>query len=100
MSSSDFVLLNSLVVLLLATVGGLFTVSGVVAAGVLYASFPVLQDLVPGLGQVAYLLTGVAALLMGRNRYGVGGQVAAAVERLRGRRPVLAKAPEVARAAG
>jgi branched-chain amino acid transport system permease protein len=100
-SSSDFVLLNSLVVLLLATVGGLFTVTGVVAAGILYASFPVLQDLVPGLGQVAYLLTGVAALLMGRNRYGVGGQVAVLVERLRRRpRPLLTAAPEVARAAG
>jgi branched-chain amino acid transport system permease protein len=96
-SSNDFVLLNSLVVLLLATVGGLFTVSGVVAAGILYASFPVLQDLVPGLGQVAFLLTGIAALLMGRNRYGVGGQLAMVAERLRARpAPVL----EVARAAG
>lgn len=100
-SSSDFVLLNSLVVLLLATVGGLLTVSGVVAAGLLYASFPVVQDLAPGLGQVAYLLTGIAALLMGRNRYGVGGQLAALAQRARGRRqPVLPRVTEVARAAG
>jgi branched-chain amino acid transport system permease protein len=100
-SSNDFVLLNSLVVLLLATVGGLFTVSGVVAAGLLYASFPVLQDLVPGLGQLAYLATGVAALLMGRNRYGVGGRLVVLVEQLRGRqRPALPRTPEVARAAG
>jgi branched-chain amino acid transport system permease protein len=98
-SSNDFVLLNSLVVLLLATVGGLFTVSGVVAAGLLYASFPVLSDLLPGLGQIAFLLTGVAALLMGRNRYGVGGRLVVLLERLRGR-PVLARTPEVARAAG
>ena len=100
-SSSDFVLLNSLVVLLLATVGGLFTVSGVVAAGLLYASFPVLQDLVPGLGQLAYLATGVAALLLGRSRYGVGGQLTALVERLRARRRlVLARPTEVVGAAG
>jgi hypothetical protein len=82
-------------------VGGLFTVSGVVAAGLLYASFPVLQDLVPGLGQVAFLATGIAALLMGRNRYGVGGRLTALPERLRGRRrPVLARATEVVGAAG
>ena len=100
-SSNDFVLLNSLVVLLLATVGGLFTVSGVVAAGLLYASFPVLQDLVPGLGQLAYLATGIAAVLMGRNRYGVGGQLTAVAERLRHRRRlVLARGTEVVGAAG
>lgn len=103
-SPNDFVLLNSLVLLLLATVGGLYTVSGVLAAALLYASFPQLQDALPELGQVAYLLTGLLALSLGRNRYGVGGLAADATQRWRSRAAAAPRPgrphPEVARAAG
>jgi branched-chain amino acid transport system permease protein len=98
-SPNDFVLLNSLVLLLLATLGGLYTVSGTFAAAMMYALFPVLQNHLPGLGQVAYLFTGLGALTLGRNRYGLGGQVADLAERLRGTR-LPARRPEVARASG
>ncbi len=98
-SPNDFVLLNSLVLLLLATLGGLYTVSGVLAAALMYALFPVLQDLLPGLGQVAYLFTGIGALTLGRNRYGLGGQLAHVGERLR-RQGLPWGSTEVARAAG
>jgi branched-chain amino acid transport system permease protein len=99
-SPNDFVLLNSLVVLLLATLGGLYTVTGVSLAAMMYALFPVLQDALPGLGQVAYLLTGIGALTLGRNRYGLGGQLAELGERLRGWHLPTTRAQEVARAAG
>lgn len=99
-SSNDFLLLNSLVLLLLATLGGLYTVTGVTAAAMMYALFPVLQDALPGLGQVAYLFTGIGALALGRNRYGLGGQLADLGERLRGVRLARPPRSEVARAAG
>ena len=99
-SSNDFVLLNSLVLLLLATLGGLYTVTGVGLAAMAYALFPVLQDALPGLGQVAYLLTGMGALALGRNRYGLGGQLADLADRLRAARPARALRTEVAGAAG
>jgi branched-chain amino acid transport system permease protein len=94
-SNNDFVLLNSCVLLLLATLGGLYTPSGVVVTALLYALFPVIQDHFPDLGQVAYLLTGLGVLTLGRNRYGLGGQLAEAGQRLRAPQRL-----EVARAAG
>jgi branched-chain amino acid transport system permease protein len=99
-SPNDFVLLNSLVLLLLATLGGLYTVTGVALAAMMYALFPVLQDAMPGLGQVAYLFTGIGALTLGRNRYGLGGQLADAADRLRSLRFSASRRQEAVRAAG
>jgi branched-chain amino acid transport system permease protein len=96
-SNNDFLLLSSCVLLLLATLGGLYTPSGVVVFALFYALFPVLQVHVPQLGQVQYLLTGLGVLTLGRNRYGLGGQLAELGERLRG---VRVERVEVARAAG
>jgi branched-chain amino acid transport system permease protein len=98
-SPNDFVLLNSLVLLLLATLGGLYTVSGAFLAAMFYALFPVLQNHYPELGQVSYLLTGLGALSLGRNRYGMGGQLADLGERLRALR-LPSRQPEVVHAAG
>ena len=98
-SPNDFLLLNSATLLLLATLGGLYTVSGAFVAAMSYALFPVLQARAPGLGQVSYLMTGLGALTLGRNRYGLGGQLAEAGERLRSLRAPSARR-EVARAAG
>jgi branched-chain amino acid transport system permease protein len=96
-SPNDFLLLNSCVLLLLATIGGLYTPTGAILAAMLYALFPELQKAVPELGQVQFLLTGLGVLALGRNRYGMGGQLADAGERLRALR---VGRMEVARAAG
>jgi branched-chain amino acid transport system permease protein len=96
-SPNDFLLLNSCVLLLLATLGGLYTPTGAFLAAMSYALFPELQKLVPELGQVQFLLTGLGVLALGRNRYGVGGQLADAGEKLRALR---LQRVGVARAAG
>ncbi len=98
-SPNDFLLLNSLVLLLLATVGGLYTVSGAMIAALFYASFPILQNRYPGLGQVNFLLTGLGALVIGRYRYGLVGLLGQVADRRRPRL-VAARRVEVARAAG
>ena len=82
-SPNDFLLLNSCVLLLLATLGGLYTPTGAFLAAMFYALFPELQKAVPELGQVQFLLTGLGVLALGRNRYGMGGQLADAGEKLR-----------------
>lgn len=99
-SPNDFLLLNSLVLLLLATLGGLYTVSGAMLAALFYASFPILQNRFPGLGQVNYLLTGLGALTLGRNRYGLVGVLSSALADLRPAAPQARPRREVARAAG
>ena len=97
-SNNDFLLLNSCVLLLLATLGGLFSPTGAFLAAMGYALFPKLQEAVPDLGQVQFLFTGLGVLALGRNRYGLGGQLADAGERLRALR--VSRPQEVARAAG
>ncbi len=97
-SNNDFLLLNSCVLLLLATLGGLFSPTGAFLAAMSYALFPKFQELFPDLGQVQFLFTGLGVLALGRNRYGIGGQLADAGEKLRALR--VSRVREVARAAG
>jgi branched-chain amino acid transport system permease protein len=82
-SNNDFLLLNSCVLLLLATIGGLYTITGAFLAAMFYALFPVLQARVPELTQIQFLFTGLGALSLGYSRYGMGGQIADVGERLR-----------------
>jgi len=79
----DFQLLLSLTLLLILLVGGRNTVTGALLAGMILALFPVLQQHVPTLANIAYLLTGLGAVSIGQNPDGIGGQLAAAGERLR-----------------
>jgi branched-chain amino acid transport system permease protein len=79
----DFQLLLSLTLLLILLVGGRNTVMGAFLAGLILALFPVLQQHVPTLSNIAYLLTGLGAVSIGQNPDGIGGQLAAAGERLR-----------------
>jgi branched-chain amino acid transport system permease protein len=72
-SSFDFMTLQSAVLFLLLRVGGVKTVTGAVVAGFVTAVLPVLQQHVPSLGGLAFLLTGVAALSVGRAPGGLGG---------------------------
>jgi branched-chain amino acid transport system permease protein len=79
----DFQLLLSLTLLLILLVGGRNTVTGAFLAGLILALFPVLQQHVRSVANIAYLLTGLAAVSIGQNPDGIGGQLAAAGERLR-----------------
>ncbi|MCU1590121.1 MAG: amino acid/amide transporter rane protein 2, family / amino acid/amide transporter [Frankiales bacterium] len=83
---NDFVALASLTMLLLLRVGGINTVTGALFGGVVLASFPTLQEHVPSNWPLSYLLTGIAAVSIGRDPNGIGGRIADAAERLRARR--------------
>ncbi|MBK5307998.1 MAG: ABC transporter permease [Frankiaceae bacterium] len=83
---NDFVALASLTLLLVLRVGGINTVSGALFGGAVMASFPMLQEHVPSNWPLAYLLTGIAAVSIGRDPNGLGGRIAELAERLRANR--------------
>ncbi|MDT7570245.1 MAG: hypothetical protein QOE05_419 [Actinomycetota bacterium] len=83
---NDFAALASLTLLLMLRVGGINTVTGALFGGAVLASFPLLQEHVPSNWPLAYLLTGIAAVSIGRDPNGIGGRVAELAERLRARR--------------
>jgi branched-chain amino acid transport system permease protein len=68
-----------------AASAGLAGLSGALFGATTVALFPTLQDHVPQVPQLAYLLTGLAAISIGRDPDGVGGQVSRLGERLRAR---------------
>jgi branched-chain amino acid transport system permease protein len=72
-SAADFALLGSLVLLLLATVWGLRTITGMLFAGLSFAMFPLLQQHLPWLQDVSYLGTGAAAIGLAHNPVGAFG---------------------------
>lgn len=85
-SAIDFNALLSLVALLLARVGGINTATGALLGAFVFALFPVLHDHFPQLGNLQFLLTGLAAISVGRDPNGIGGRISAIAERLRPRR--------------
>jgi branched-chain amino acid transport system permease protein len=84
-SALDFTVLGSLALLLSLRIGGVNTVTGALFGAFTIALFPTLQDMVPQRVQLAYLLTGIAAISVGRDPDGVGGQVSNAGAYLRAR---------------
>ncbi|HMC72586.1 MAG TPA: branched-chain amino acid ABC transporter permease, partial [Mycobacteriales bacterium] len=82
-SAPDFNALLSLVVLLLARVGGINTAMGALIGAFVFALFPVLHDHIPQLGNLQFLLTGLAAISVGRDPNGIGGRIVALGQRLR-----------------
>jgi branched-chain amino acid transport system permease protein len=89
-SQNDFTVLGSLALLLALRIGGVSTVTGALFGAVMVALFPSFQHLVPINVQLAYLLTGIAAVSVGRDPDGFGGQVSrlgAALRQLRGSPP-------------
>ena len=94
-SGFDFTTQQSCVLLLLLRVGGIKTVTGALVAGTVTAVLPVLQQQLPGLGGVAYLVTGIAALSVGSVPGGVGGALSDLGTRLRGSRGGGRPAPAV-----
>jgi len=83
-SSGEFNPLQSLVVLLLARIGGINTVTGVFLGASLFSFAQVLQQHIPSFTQVAALGTGFGAIAIGRDPNGIGGRIADLAARLRG----------------
>jgi branched-chain amino acid transport system permease protein len=83
--ANDFLALQSLVLMLLATIGGINTVSGALLGGMTYGLLlPVLQNVLPSsIGQFTFLGTGLAAISLGRNPNGMASQLFSFVDRVR-----------------
>jgi branched-chain amino acid transport system permease protein len=84
----DFEMLQSLVLLLLVTVGGVTTVTGAFIGGFVFTMIPVLQEHVGALRDVQglqFLGVGLGAMTLGRKPNGLAGDIAAAGEALRAR---------------
>ncbi|HEX3707281.1 MAG TPA: ABC transporter permease [Mycobacteriales bacterium] len=83
-SAPDFAALGSLVVLLLARVGGINTVTGALLGATTLTAFQVAQPHLPiWVGQLQFTLTGLAAISVGRGPNGIVGRVAKLGEWLR-----------------
>jgi branched-chain amino acid transport system permease protein len=79
-----FPALLSLVALLLARVGGINTATGVLLGAFTFALFPVFVPHLPHFLHNQFLLTGIAAVSVGRDPNGIGGRIADAAHALRG----------------
>src|SRR4051794_31477631 len=71
-----FPALLSLVALLLARVGGINTATGVLLGAFTFALFPVFVPHLPHVLHNQFLLTGIAAVTVGRDPNGIGGRIA------------------------
>ncbi len=92
-SALDFNVLGSLSLLLALRIGGVNTITGALFGATCFALFPTLQSHVPANLQLAYLLTGLAAVSIGRDPDGFGGQVSKLGARLRAVRGTPPSAP-------
>jgi branched-chain amino acid transport system permease protein len=81
--ASLFVALLSLVALLLARIGGINTATGVLLGAFTFALFPVFLPHLPSWMNNQFLLTGIAAVSVGRDPNGIGGRIAQGGEALR-----------------
>ena len=86
-NAADFASLVSLTVLLLARVGGINTATGALLGAATLTAFQVAQPHVPRLGELQYLLTGLAAISIGRQPNGISGHIANVIELFRSARP-------------
>jgi branched-chain amino acid transport system permease protein len=78
-----FPALLSLVALLLARVGGINTATGVLLGAFTFALFPVFVPHLPHILHNQFLLTGIAAVSVGRDPNGIGGRIAQGADYLR-----------------
>ncbi len=69
--TNDFLMFQSLPVLLMAVIGGITTVSGALLGGLLLGLLQT-QEATGFLGGAVFLFTGAAAVSLGRNPHGVG----------------------------
>jgi len=80
-----FPALLSLVALLLARVGGINTATGVLLGAFVFALFPIFVPHLPHILHNQFLLTGIAAVSVGRDPNGIGGRIAEVAEWMRNR---------------
>jgi branched-chain amino acid transport system permease protein len=92
-SANDYAALLSLVALLLARVGGINTAVGALLGAFTFALFPVLHDHIPQVANLQFLLTGLAAISVGRDPNGIGGRISQVAEKLRPRPSSRASVP-------
>jgi branched-chain amino acid transport system permease protein len=90
----DFLMLQSLPLLLLAVIGGINSVSGALVGGLLYASLPIIQEKVPSISGLVFLMAGGAGILLGRNPNGVSFLITNRVRQLTARKPERATVVE------
>jgi branched-chain amino acid transport system permease protein len=85
--STDFIMLQSLPLLLLAVIGGITSVGGALIGGILFALPSLVPDSMAWVGNLQFLWTGIAAVTIGRNPNGLAYQISERV------RKVLALSP-------
>jgi branched-chain amino acid transport system permease protein len=69
--STDFLMFQSLPILLLAVLGGITTASGALIGGLSFSFLSLLSEKVPSIAGLTYLLTGLGAVSIGRNPHGI-----------------------------
>jgi branched-chain amino acid transport system permease protein len=89
-NSNDFVSLLSLTVLLLARVGGINTATGALLGASSLTFFTVVAPHSNLLAQSQYVLTGLAAVSVGRDPNGIAGRLTGILELFRGARKTAA----------
>lgn len=82
-SGADFAALGSALLLLSLRIGGITTATGALLGAYFVASAPTLQEQLPQVPAAAYLFTGLAAILVGRDPHGIGGRLSQVGARLR-----------------
>jgi ABC-type branched-subunit amino acid transport system permease subunit len=85
-SGNDFIYIQSLVVLLMVTIGGILTVSGAFLGGLLLGPGFYIISKVVSIENITFLGAGLGAMTIARSPNGIVGQISGAVDRFR-RRP-------------
>ncbi len=91
--TNDFLMFQSLPVLLMAVIGGITSVSGALAGGILLGTLQT-QSAHGILAGLVFLFTGAAAVSLGRNPHGVAFYVSQKLEPLKERIPWLREPDE------
>jgi branched-chain amino acid transport system permease protein len=95
---TNFLMFQSLPILLLAVIGGITTASGALIGGASFAILGVLEEKVPSIGGLTFLLVGLGAVSVGKNPNGVAFMISQRFQSLFPRReappqPPLAEPP-------
>jgi len=90
---ANFDTLQGLPILLMAVAGGIAMVSGSLTGGMLYASFPIIGDLIPPLANLLAVAPGLIGISLGRNPNGIASDVSTRVRELKERRARPADVP-------
>jgi branched-chain amino acid transport system permease protein len=80
--STDFLMLQSLPLLLLAVIGGITSVGGALLGGMLFALPTLVPQAWTWVGDLQFLWTGIAAVTIGRNPNGLAQQIAERVRKI------------------